>query len=191
MVNSTDTSRCSSSKKVVQIFECPPAFPGTGSHGRNGNSRINNNKRATSSTSTKDNVSARSSKKHKPYSIDFHEAAREVRELVSSTLVGSQRQLHLEDKYTEITGLKKKRQKIPVKILWGIQKKQAQRKARAEEEAKAAGIVTPKDTMARKREKERLRTQARLKNRSMFGPIPSVGHMDKGILHVNNKKRPP
>jgi hypothetical protein len=189
MVNSTITSRCSSSKKVVQVFECPPAFPGAGSHGRNGTSYINNNKRATSTT-TKDNVPARNNKKHKPNSIDFHEAAREVRELVSSTLVGHQRQLHLEDKYTEITGLKKKRQKCPVKILWGIQKKQAQRKARAEEEAKAAGIVTPKDTMARKREKERLRTQARLKNRSMFGPIPSVGHMDKGILHVNNKKRP-
>lgn len=188
MVNSTNASRRRSSDKVVQVFECPPAFPESGSYGRNRNSHINRNERANSNT-PRDNEFTRTNKKQKPNSIDFHEAAREVRELGSSTLVGHQRQLHLEDKYTEITGLKKKRQKCPVKILWGIQKKQAQRKARAEEEAKAAGIVTPKDTMARKREKERLRTQARLKNRSMFGPIPSVGHMDKGVLHVNHKKR--
>ena len=110
-------------------------------------------------------------KKNKPINtIDFYEATREVWELGSSTLQGYQRKLHLEDKYTEMTGPKKKWQKYSVKILWGIQKKQAQWKARAEEGARAAGIITPNTTL-RKSEKEHLWTQARLKNRSMFGPL--------------------
>jgi hypothetical protein len=190
-------STTSSDTKVVQVFECPSAFPGAST-----TRSANTNSRSSATTrgiQTADNIiynrdatagnNNNNIKKSGSKPVDFYEAAQEIRELGSSTWQGYQRKLHLEEKYTEITGLTKKRQKWPVKILWGMERKQAQRKARAEEEARAAGIVIPKNVV-RKSEKERERNQAIRKNRSMFGPTPSVGHMNHGILRVH-KKLPP
>jgi len=185
--NSADTRQ--RSKKVVQVFECPSAFPGARSTSMSATSGSIGFVRTPGAAEKSVYSRGVDGHKRKTPVVNFYEAAQEVRELGSSTWQGYQRKLHLEEKYTEVTGLQKKRQKRPVKILWGMEKKQAQRKARAEDEARAAGIVTPKDTL-RKKEKEHERSQSIRKSRSLFGPTPSVGHMNHGILRVH-KKLPP
>jgi len=172
--------------KVVQVFECPSAFPGARSVNMSATSGSIGFVGTSGATEKSFHSRGADGYKKKTPALNFYEAAHEVRELGSSTWQGYQRKLHLEEKYTEVTGLQKKRQKRPVKILWGMEKKQAQRKARAEEEARAAGIVTPKDPL-RKKVKERERSQSIRKSRSLFGPTPSVGHMNHGILRVHKK----
>ena len=168
----------------AQVFQCPSAFPRDEIPHRK-------KRRVSSDDPTVRDPKQVDDSRKKAVLLDFHQAAKEVRELGSTTFTGYQRKLHLEAKYQELTGKEAKRQKRPVKILWGMERKQARQRARTDEEARTAGIVTPRNGEAeskkQKEEKEQKRYKEMRKSRSLYGPAPTVGFMTHGMLRVNKK----
>ena len=156
----------------VVVVECPSAFPpgwerSTGSSSKRQGSldQAESNKRNLKSA--KD--------------LDFQQISKEVRELGSTTFTGYDKKLFHEKKYKEITGVTKKREKTPIKILRGKKAKYATKISSIEAEAKEAGIVLA----TKKKEKRKFSLEKRKAERSS-GPAPSIGFMMKGTYRVKN-----
>ena len=120
-----------------------------------------------------------SDKKRKPEKLlDWHETAHEVRRLGATAFVKKQKRDFQDEEYRRLTGRNPKKQSVPLPIIRGIKKKQAQRQAAALAEARASGMVLPKQP---KKEKKYS------KDSRLHGPAPSIGFVKKGILELKRK----
>lgn len=117
-------------------------------------------------------------KRKNPPELDFTQASQEVRHFGSNQFVGKSKREYEDEQYFKLTGRKRKKHQVPLPIVRGIKKKAAERDARAREEAKQAGIVLPQP----KKEKKRHDNTSKV-----YGPAPTVGFMQKGILRVKDK----
>ena len=115
--------------------------------------------------------------------LDFRDVAKEIRELGSTTFTGYDKLLFKERKYEEITGMKKKREKTPIKILRAKKAKYAAKIEKIEKEAKESGIV-----LAKKKKEKRKFSEEKRKAEKSAGPVPSIGFMMKGTYRVNKNR---
>ena len=164
----------SKKKTDVVVVECPSAFP---PGWRERSSAGGNGSKFDKSRSNKPKG------KH-GRELDFQQISKEVRELGSTTFTGYDKKVFHERKYEEVTGLKKKREKIPIKILRGKKAKYAAKINKIEAEAKEAGIILA----TKKKEKRNFSLEKRKAERSA-GPAPSIGFMMKGTYRVRDTKR--
>jgi peptidyl-prolyl cis-trans isomerase SDCCAG10 len=111
--------------------------------------------------------------------LDWHETAHEVRRLGASAFVKQQKRDFQDEDYLRLTGRERKKQQVPLPIVLGIKKKQAQREAAALAEARAAGMVLPKQAKKEKKKESR--------DSRWNGPAPSIGFVKKGILQLKRK----
>jgi len=118
--------------------------------------------------------------------IDFDETVREIRSLGSTQFTGKQKRQYEDEKYRELTGREKKKQKVPLKIVRGIKKKAAIRERRIEQENKEAGIVT---ASTNKKKMNKGYSEQNRKDSRIHGPAPSIGFTKNGVLSVRKEKR--
>mmetsp|Transcript_18055 Transcript_18055/g.23406 ORF Transcript_18055/g.23406 Transcript_18055/m.23406 type:complete len:165 (-) Transcript_18055:60-554(-) len=158
-------------RKEVHVVECPPAFPPGWGKGQG------KGKKRSTETFSEDR------KFDKKPLLDFGEVSKEIRELGSTTFTGYEKKLFKERKYEELTGRKKARDKIPIKILRGIKAKQRSRVKKIEDEAKESGVVIAR----KKKAKSKFNVEKRKSERTA-GPAPNIGFMMKGAYRVNKKR---
>lgn len=121
---------------------------------------------------------AQSKSSKDPSDFDFTRASQEIRHFGAQQFAGKSKREYEDEQYFKLTGRKRKKHQVPLPIVRGIQKKAAERDARAREEAKQAGIVLPQSKKTKKQNDNTSR---------VHGPAPSVGFMKKGILRVKDK----
>jgi hypothetical protein len=114
--------------------------------------------------------------------LDWHDTVKEIRNYGATAFVGAQKRNFEKEQYKLLTGREKKSHHVPLPIVRGIKKKAAQRHEKVLQEAKDAGIVLPKEVLQTKKEVKK--DLARI-----YGPAPSVGFMNKGVLKVKDKGR--
>ena len=166
-----------SKKKVeVKVVECPTDFPDW----RKVSSGPVSSHRVRQEAASSRNELKRSAQKTKD--IDFFQASKEVRELGSTTFTGYQKKLNQERIYEEITGMKKKRDKIPVKLLRKKKTKLSRQTMTLEIEAREAGTVIATKKKADKKYSKEKRTSEK-----SHGPVPSIGFMSNGMYRVNSR----
>lgn len=124
--------------------------------------------------------SERVRKRPKNLLLDWNDTKQEIRSLGASAWEGKQRRRYRDDQYERLTGRSKKRQRVPLPIVRGIQKKAVAREERQRREAQEAGLVLPKQP---KKERRQQRTN------DIHGPAPSIGFVNKGVLRVKGKPR--
>lgn len=149
----------------VQVVACPSAFPIS-------------NKPQRQTPPTKESPSPTKSIKKE---LDWNETAREVRALGATAFVGKQKRNYEDEQYRLLTGRERKKQRVPLPIVRGIKKKAAAREARAQQEAKEAGIVLPKQPKQTVSKRDR--------TADIHGPAPSIGFVSKGMLKVKGTPR--
>mmetsp|Transcript_1015 Transcript_1015/g.1439 ORF Transcript_1015/g.1439 Transcript_1015/m.1439 type:complete len:187 (-) Transcript_1015:93-653(-) len=173
----------SKSKKTVdvKVVECPTDFPDWGKVSSGTSTGIRRTRQeAISSTGSRNNGPKRPVRKAKE--IEFLQASKEVRELGSTTFTGYQKKLNQERIYEEVTGMKKKREKIPIKLLRKKKAKYARQTTKLENEAREAGIV-----IAAKKKTEKKYSEEKRRSEKSHGPEPSIGFMRKGMYRVKNR----
>lgn len=158
-------------KRSIQVVTAAPAFP---------LSTRKTDKRTQGIRLRQPQQLPQNSHKQDGKLLDWHDTVKEVRHLGATAFVGQQKRDFEAEQYKKLTGRDKKRQRVPLPIVRGIKKKAAQREAKAQEEARAAGITLPKLS-----KKERVKTDRSAPIR--HGPTPSTGLVKKGILTVKRK----
>ena len=125
-------------------------------------------------------ATAQSEKKTKKSSklLDWHETAKEIRHLGASAFVKKQKRNYEDEEYKRLTGRERKKQKVPFPIAQAINKAARKREAKAREEARAAGMVIPKQEKTKRKDKDPSRAH---------GPAPSIGFVKKGVLQLKKK----
>ena len=117
--------------------------------------------------------------------LDWDETYQEIRALGATAFEGKQKRQYKDEQYKFLTGREPKKQRVPLKIVRGIRKKAAERRARELEEAQKSGLVLPKQQQQQSDKKKRSSSSSRGRD---AGPAPSIGFMSKGVLRL--KKTP-
>ena len=118
--------------------------------------------------------------------LEFDDAVREVRTLAATAYLGQEKRHHDDEQYRILTGRDRARQYVPLPILRGIRNKAAQRQARQDQEARAAGIVQP--TRSNNSSNKTTKHQKDVgKVTRQFGPAPSIGFTRKGVYRVQHQ----
>merc|ERR1712146_163817 len=85
-----------------------------------------------------------------------------------------------DEKYYQLTGRHKKKQKVPLPLVRGLRRAAAKRDAKAREEARQSGIVLPKQ-----KEVSSKKSMSDAEFRK-FGPAPNIGFMKSGVYRVSD-----
>ena len=120
-------------------------------------------------------------KNKKPKLLDCHETAREIKTLAATGFTKQQKRSYEDEEYKRLTGRERKKQKVPLKIALGLKRKAAEREAAAAAEARAAGMVLPKQTTKAKK------ISKGSQDPRNHGPAPSIGFVKKGVLQLKKK----
>lgn len=159
-------------QREVQVVQCPSAFPISKKQRDSASAHV------ARSNQVEDDPRKRE-KDHKNL-LDFYETAREIRSLGATAFVKEQKRNFADEQYKLLTGRERKKQHVPLPIVRGLKKAAAKRQARQLAEAKQAGIVLPKAATAARKNDATSR---------VYGPAPSVGFLNKGVLRVKEKPR--
>jgi hypothetical protein len=163
----------------VQVVACPSAFPVSSKRPRGGG--------GVGGTGDPARKSPRRPEPPPAELLDWHETAKEVRNLGATAFEGEQKRNFKDEQYLLLTGRAPKKQRVPLPIVRGIRRAAAEREKKRAEEARRAGIVLAKP-----------RPSAPAKSRGgggadrasrLFGPAPSIGAMHDGILKLKRKPK--
>ena len=186
-VNTSKSTNKTMKKKQreVQVVSCPSAFPISKNKKR---SRDSSNRRGDREGNRDQSSSGykepQHQGKHKSNGLlDWDETVKEVRGYGAKAFSGKQKRDYDDEQYFTLTGRHKKKQKVPLPIVRGINKAAKKRLAKEKQEARDAGIVLPKSVTA----KEQKQSKADSTIRS-YGPAPNIGFMKGGVYRVSSNK---
>lgn len=127
-------------------------------------------------------------KKGKPEKLlDWHETAREIRQLGSTGLAKRQKRKYEDEEYKRLTGRERPKQKVPRPIVRALKKQRAEKEAKAREEAQAAGLVLPQSATAAASQQSKTKEKKGSKDARHYGPAPSIGFVKKGVFQLKKK----
>lgn len=194
--NTSNRKRRPASSQQVQVVQCGRAFPisSAGASSSLGGAAISTTSFINHQQPSHNKGGGATVDKNNNHDnnatdlLEFDVAVREVRTLAATAYLGQEKRHHDDEQYRLLTGRDRTRHHVPLPILRGIRKKAAQRQARQDQEARAAGIVRPTHNSSSNSSNKTAKHQKDVgKVTRQFGPAPSIGFTRKGVYRVQHQ----